>query len=150
MPTIFLTPQSMKYQALLAAPHQPRSFPSIIKCDLQGSKVVITSVPRVMVEGFLKEYLCVGDVIGTELHTVGCYFTGFISGLVVKHRALEDYFGDRKPDIGIGTSSLYDHLSISSCKRHPGNFIWCSRQNLETEHNLQLSSRIHLASRRGG
>jgi glycerol-3-phosphate acyltransferase len=80
-----------------------------------GSKVVITSVPRVMVEGFLKEYLCVGDVIGTELHTVGCYFTGFVtnSGLVVKHRALEDYFGDRKPDIGIGTSSLYDHLFIS-------------------------------------
>jgi hypothetical protein len=113
MPTIFLTPQSIRYQALLAAHHQPRSFPSITKCDLQGSKVVITSVPRVMVEGFLKEYLCVGDVIGTELHTVGCHFIGFVSGLVVKHRALEDYFGDRKPDIGIGTSSLYDHLFIS-------------------------------------
>ncbi|PNX54973.1 glycerol-3-phosphate acyltransferase 1-like protein, partial [Trifolium pratense] len=83
-----------------------------------GSKVVITSVPRVMVEGFLKEYLSVGHVIGTELHTFGCYFTGFLtsSGLVVRHRALDDYFGDRKPDIGIGTSSLYDHLFISSCK----------------------------------
>ncbi|KAK2377763.1 glycerol-3-phosphate acyltransferase [Trifolium repens] len=83
-----------------------------------GSKVVITSVPRVMVEGFLKEYLCVGNVIGTELHTIGSYFTGFVtsSGLVVKHSALKDYFGDRKPDIGIGTSSLYDHLFISSCK----------------------------------
>ncbi|GAU12369.1 hypothetical protein TSUD_253200 [Trifolium subterraneum] len=83
-----------------------------------GSKVVITSVPRVMVEGFLKEYLSVGDVIGTELHTVGSYFTGFLtdSGLVVKHRALKDYFGDRKPHIGIGTSSLHDHLFISSCK----------------------------------
>ncbi|KAK2431570.1 glycerol-3-phosphate acyltransferase [Trifolium repens] len=83
-----------------------------------GSKVVITSVPRVMVEGFLKEYLCVGDVIGTELHTIGSYFTGFLtsSGLVMKHRALKGYFGDRKPDIGIGTSSLHDHLFISSCK----------------------------------
>ncbi|KAK2377759.1 glycerol-3-phosphate acyltransferase [Trifolium repens] len=83
-----------------------------------GSKVVITSVPRVMVEGFLKEYLCVGDVIGTELHTVGSYFTGFLtsSGLVMKHRALKGYFGDRKPNIGIGTSSLHDHLFISSCK----------------------------------
>jgi glycerol-3-phosphate acyltransferase len=83
-----------------------------------GSKVVITSVPRVMVEGFLKEYLCVGNVIGTELHTIGSYFTGFVtsSGLVVKHSALKGYFGDRKPDIGIGTSSLYDHLFISSCK----------------------------------
>ncbi|XP_019417479.1 PREDICTED: glycerol-3-phosphate acyltransferase 1-like [Lupinus angustifolius] len=52
-----------------------------------GSKFVLTSVPRVMVEGFLKEYLSVGDVIGTELHTVaGSYFTGLISGsgLLVK------------------------------------------------------------------
>lgn len=83
-----------------------------------GSRVVITSVPRVMVEGFLKEYLSVGDVIGTELHTVGRYFSGFVngSGLVVKHRALKDYFGDRKPDIGIGSSTLHDHLFISPCK----------------------------------
>jgi len=83
-----------------------------------GSKVVITSVPRVMVEGFLKEYLSVGDVLGTELHTFGCYFTGFLtsSGLLVKHRALKEYFGDRKPDIGIGTSSLHHHLFISTCK----------------------------------
>ncbi|KAK7300144.1 hypothetical protein RJT34_10980 [Clitoria ternatea] len=83
-----------------------------------GSKVVFTSVPRVMVEGFLKEYLSVGDVIGTELHTVGCYFTGLLSGsgLLVKHRALKDYFGDRNPDIGIGSSSGHDHLFISLCK----------------------------------
>lgn len=83
-----------------------------------GSKVVLTSVPRVMVEGFLKEYLSVGAVIGTELHTVGCYFTGLLSdsGLLVKHRALKDYFGDRKPDIGIGSSSVHDHLFISLCK----------------------------------
>ena len=83
-----------------------------------GSKVVFTSVPRVMVEGFLKEYLSVDDVIGTELHTVGCYFTGLLSGsgLLVKHIALKDYFGDRKPDIGIGSSSVHDHLFISLCK----------------------------------
>jgi len=83
-----------------------------------GSKVVITSVPRVMVEGFLKDYLSVGDVLGTELHTFGCYFTGFLtsSGLLVKHRALKEYFGDRKLDIGIGTSSLHHHLFISTCK----------------------------------
>ncbi|CAL0317502.1 unnamed protein product [Lupinus luteus] len=83
-----------------------------------GSKVVFTSVPRVMVEGFLKEYLSVGDVIGTELNTLGSYFTGFISdsGLLVKHRALKDYFGDKKPDIGIGSSSVHDHHLISLCK----------------------------------
>ncbi|KAL6983277.1 amino-acid N-acetyltransferase [Sarracenia purpurea var. burkii] len=83
-----------------------------------GSRVVFTSVPRVMVEGFLKEYLSVGEVVGTELQTVGRYFTGLLSGsgLVVKHRALKEFFGEKKPDIGIGSSSLHDHLFISLCK----------------------------------
>ncbi|KAK7385909.1 hypothetical protein VNO78_31871 [Psophocarpus tetragonolobus] len=83
-----------------------------------GSKVVFTSVPRVMVEGFLKEYLSVGAVVGTELHTVGCYFSGLLSGsgLLVKHRALKGYFGDTKPDIGVGSSSVHDHLFLSLCK----------------------------------
>ncbi|XP_052178866.1 glycerol-3-phosphate acyltransferase 1 [Diospyros lotus] len=83
-----------------------------------GSRVVFTSVPRVMVEAFLKEYLGVGNVIGTELHGVGGYFTGLLSGsgLVVKHRALKEFFGEKKPEIGLGTSSLHDHLFISLCK----------------------------------
>ncbi|KAL1307610.1 hypothetical protein HN51_049511 [Arachis hypogaea] len=83
-----------------------------------SSKVVFTSVPRVMVEGFLKEYLSVCNVIGTELQTFGTYFTGFVSdsGLLVKHRALKEYFGDRKPDIGIGSSSFDDHIFMSLCK----------------------------------
>ncbi|OWM73294.1 glycerol-3-phosphate acyltransferase 1-like isoform X1 [Punica granatum] len=82
-------------------------------------KVVITSVPRVMVEGFLKEFLGVDKVIGTELHSTGKYFTGLISapGLVSKHRALKDYFGERRPDIGLGSSrDLNDYLFMSLCK----------------------------------
>ncbi|CAI8591293.1 unnamed protein product [Vicia faba] len=57
---------------------------------------------------------------GTELHAIGGYFTGCLtsSGLVVKNKALKEYFGDRKPDIGIGTSSLNHHLFFSSCKRN--------------------------------
>ncbi|KAJ6920368.1 hypothetical protein NC651_014072 [Populus alba x Populus x berolinensis] len=83
-----------------------------------GSRFAFTSVPRVMVEGFLKEYLLFDNVTGTELHTVGHYFTGLVSdsGLVLKHKALKDYFGDKKPDIGLGSSSLHDHLFISLCK----------------------------------
>ncbi|KAL2245600.1 glycerol-3-phosphate acyltransferase 1 [Sesamum indicum] len=83
-----------------------------------GSKVVFTSVPRVMVEGFLKEYLSVDSVVGTELQTKGKFFTGLVSssGLLVKHRALKELFGDKRPDIGIGSSSLHDHLLISLCK----------------------------------
>ncbi|XP_059669608.1 glycerol-3-phosphate acyltransferase 1 [Cornus florida] len=84
-----------------------------------GSKVVFTSFPSVMVEGFLKEYMSVDDVIGTELHTInGHYFSGLLSanGLLVKHRALKEFFGEKKPDIGLGGSSLHDHLFISLCK----------------------------------
>ncbi|KAL2496664.1 Glycerol-3-phosphate acyltransferase 1 [Forsythia ovata] len=86
--------------------------------DSVGSKVVFTSVPRVMVDGFLKEYLNVDSVKGTELHTVGHYFSGLVSssGLLIKHRALKDLFGEKRPDIGIGTSSFHDHLLISLCK----------------------------------
>ncbi|KAK4484585.1 hypothetical protein RD792_007169 [Penstemon davidsonii] len=94
------------------------NFQAFEVLDSAGCKVVITSVPRVMVEGFLKEYLSVDHVKGTELHTLGHYFTGLIStsGLLVKHRALKEFFGEKRPDIGIGTSSLHDHLLISLCK----------------------------------
>ncbi|PIN00611.1 Glycerol-3-phosphate 1-O-acyltransferase [Handroanthus impetiginosus] len=86
--------------------------------DSAGSKVVFTSVPRVMVEGFLKEYLSVDSVVGTELHTFGRFFTGLVSssGLLVKHRALKEFFGEKRPDIGIGSSNLHDYLLISQCK----------------------------------
>ncbi|XP_022147820.1 glycerol-3-phosphate acyltransferase 1 [Momordica charantia] len=85
-----------------------------------GSKVVFTSMPRVMVEGFLINYLNVDDVIGTELQTSGSgrYFTGLVArnGLLVKHTALKDYFGEQMPDVGIGAPNLHDHLFISLCK----------------------------------
>ncbi|XP_022930673.1 glycerol-3-phosphate acyltransferase 1 [Cucurbita moschata] len=84
-----------------------------------GCKVVFTSVPRVMVEGFLRNYLKVDDVVGTELQTCGNYFTGLVSGsgLVVKHKALVEYFGEeRRPDVGIGAPDLHDYPFISLCK----------------------------------
>ncbi|XP_047170534.1 glycerol-3-phosphate acyltransferase 1-like [Vigna umbellata] len=83
-----------------------------------GSRVFFSTMPRVMVEGFLKEYLNADAVIATELHTSGSYFTGFLSksGFLVKHSALKDYFGDTKPDLGIGNTSLHDQLFISLCK----------------------------------
>nr|GMD90323.1 glycerol-3-phosphate acyltransferase 1 [Ipomoea batatas] len=86
--------------------------------DSCGAKMVFTSVPRVMVEGFLKEYLSVDDVKGTELHVIGNFFSGLVSGsgLLVKHRALKQVFGEKRPDIGIGTSTFHDHLFISPCQ----------------------------------
>ncbi|KAG9447512.1 hypothetical protein H6P81_013640 [Aristolochia fimbriata] len=84
-----------------------------------GKRVVVTSVPRVMVEGFLKEYLKVDYVIGTELQVVKGYFTGFFTdstGVLVKHKALKEFFGDAKPDIGLGGRHHHDNLFLSLCK----------------------------------
>ncbi|KAK1302682.1 Glycerol-3-phosphate acyltransferase 1 [Acorus calamus] len=81
-----------------------------------GKRVVITSMPRVLVEWFLKDHLSVEEVIGTELHMVGCYFTGLLtpSGVLVKHKSLKETFGDTKPDVGLG--SPHDPCFISLCK----------------------------------
>ncbi|KAF9625211.1 hypothetical protein IFM89_020768 [Coptis chinensis] len=49
----------------------------------------------------------------------GMYFISFVDGpgLLVKHKALKEFFGDDKPDIGLGSSnSVHDHLFISLCK----------------------------------
>ncbi|XP_068665276.1 glycerol-3-phosphate acyltransferase 1-like [Aristolochia californica] len=83
-----------------------------------GKRVVLTSVPRVMVEGFLKEYLKVDYVIGTELQVFKGYFTGFLtdSGVLVKNKAFKEFFGETKPDIGLGGRNLHDNLFISLCK----------------------------------
>nr|GEU59884.1 glycerol-3-phosphate acyltransferase 1 [Tanacetum cinerariifolium] len=60
--------------------------------------VVLTSVPRVMVEGFCTEYLSVDKVVGTELHSIGGYFSGFVatSGVVMKHEVVKEWFGDER------------------------------------------------------
>ncbi|CAN0897330.1 Glycerol-3-phosphate acyltransferase 1 [Linum grandiflorum] len=95
----------------------------ILQDSDSDSTTVVTSVPRVMVELFLKEYLDVANVVGTELGQVSrsggkSYFTGFVSGdgIVVKHRAVVDLFGDdKKPDVGIGSSSQ-DYPFLSLCK----------------------------------
>ncbi|XP_038987508.1 glycerol-3-phosphate acyltransferase 1-like [Phoenix dactylifera] len=85
-----------------------------------GRRVVLTSMPRVMVEGFLEEYLSVDEVVGTELQVVrGSYFTGLISGHVLsqKQKALRDLFGETKADVALlNPSNAHDHLFISHCK----------------------------------
>ncbi|XP_042404502.1 glycerol-3-phosphate acyltransferase 1-like [Zingiber officinale] len=66
---------------------------------LKGRRaVVLTTLPRLMVEGFLKKYLEVGEVVGAELQVVkGCYFTGVISW-PDKQRALRDMVKAVKSD----------------------------------------------------
>ncbi|CAN6446490.1 unnamed protein product [Victoria cruziana] len=81
-------------------------------------KVVVTSVPRILVEGFLREYLNVDVVVGTELQMVRDRFTGFLttSGLPAKDKALKKIFGDAKPDVGLGSTSSEDRHFLTLCK----------------------------------
>lgn len=73
-----------------------------------GKRYIVTANPRIMVEPFLKDYLSVEAVMGTELEvTRGGYATGFVTGPGVlvgsnKERAVKKYFGDDLPDVALG------------------------------------------------
>ncbi|XP_072985676.1 glycerol-3-phosphate acyltransferase RAM2-like [Typha latifolia] len=72
-----------------------------------GRRCVLTANPRVMVEPFLKEYLGVDCVIGTEIGTYRGRATGFVRrpGVLVganKAAALRKAFGEESPEIGLG------------------------------------------------
>ncbi|GFS45060.1 glycerol-3-phosphate acyltransferase 4 [Actinidia rufa] len=72
----------------------------------QPLRCVLTANPRVMVEGFLKEYLGVDVVLGTEIGSYKGRATGLLLGPGVlvgrnKAEALQKAFSDA-PDIGIG------------------------------------------------
>ncbi|CAI9089228.1 OLC1v1023763C1 [Oldenlandia corymbosa var. corymbosa] len=90
--------------------------------DSVGSRLVFTSLPRVMVEGFLKDYLNVEVVQGSELDTIwnGKYFSRLLatsSGLLLnKDAALRKHFGEKSPDLGIGSLTADDLKFISVCK----------------------------------
>ncbi|KAG0597387.1 hypothetical protein M758_UG334000 [Ceratodon purpureus] len=86
-----------------------------------GKRYVVTANPRIMVEPFLKEYLGVEAVVGTELaFSRGGHATGFVTlpGVLVgynKKRAVEKYFGPDLPDVGLGDRpSDYEFLDL--CK----------------------------------
>ncbi|KAL9269717.1 Glycerol-3-phosphate acyltransferase 1-like protein [Drosera capensis] len=91
-----------------------------------GGKMVITSVPRVMVEGFLREYLGAGLVVGTEIRVLGPWFTGLVGpgGVVVKHVAVKEVldagggdYGEMGANvIGVGSLGFHDTLLLSLCK----------------------------------
>lgn len=90
----------------------------------KGKKVVVTGVPRVMVEWFLKDYLGATEVAGAEMKVVGagswCLFTGLIHGrldVASKHKVIRDLFGENKPDIGLASyGNPHDHVFVSNCK----------------------------------
>ncbi|PIA38061.1 hypothetical protein AQUCO_02900122v1 [Aquilegia coerulea] len=85
-----------------------------------GKKVGASKLPRVMVEGFLRDYLEVEVVVGRELKVVNGYYVGLMEHKVRKSALdLEKIFGGQNLDTGvIGIGSFckpLDHL-FSICK----------------------------------
>ncbi|OVA04130.1 Phospholipid/glycerol acyltransferase [Macleaya cordata] len=88
----------------------------------QGKKFVVSSIPRVMIEPFLREYLNSDFVIGTELKTVGGFCLGLVArpGLMVgvcQFEALRKILGDdKKIDIGLGNARNVDNSFMFLCQ----------------------------------
>ncbi|KFK44670.1 hypothetical protein AALP_AA1G288500 [Arabis alpina] len=84
-------------------------------------RVVVTRMPRVMVENFAKEHLRADEVIGTEL-IVNRF--GFLTGLIHETdidqsnlNLVADLFVDRKPSLGLGRPALMASTTfISLCE----------------------------------
>ncbi|KAG6556262.1 hypothetical protein Mapa_002203 [Marchantia paleacea] len=96
----------------------PQSYKIFTSCE---RRIVVTANPRVIVEPFLRDYLGVEAVLGTELQvSSGGYATGFVSypGVLVgdnKERAVKKYFGDDLPDVGLGDRET-DFPFMALCK----------------------------------
>ncbi|XP_022151068.1 probable glycerol-3-phosphate acyltransferase 8 [Momordica charantia] len=86
-----------------------------------GRRCVLTANPTVMVEPFLKDFLGVDLVLGTEISvTESGRATGLVgrTGVLVGRRkadALKNAFGDVSPEIGLG-DRLTDLPFMSLCK----------------------------------
>ncbi|KAM7492019.1 hypothetical protein LguiA_034940 [Lonicera macranthoides] len=88
-------------------------------CD---RRVVVTKMPRVLVERFVKEHLRADEVVGSELVVNRFGFaTGFIKSDVgsISERIM-DIFGDENPSLGLGRHDS-DFSVLSQCKEqsHP-------------------------------
>ncbi|KAK9090594.1 hypothetical protein Sjap_023771 [Stephania japonica] len=95
----------------------PESWRVFSSC---GQRCVLTANPRIMVEAFLKEYLGVDMVVGTEIGSYKGRATGLICkpGILVgknKADALVKVFGENTPDVGLGDRHT-DFPFMSLCK----------------------------------
>ncbi|XP_074573772.1 glycerol-3-phosphate acyltransferase 1-like [Curcuma longa] len=83
-----------------------------------GRRVVVTAMPRPMVEGFLREYLGVSEVVAPELQVEEDRrrFTGFLS-VFSRQKALEELFRESEADVAVlSPSNCHDHLLATYSK----------------------------------
>ncbi|XP_010032382.2 glycerol-3-phosphate acyltransferase 5 [Eucalyptus grandis] len=104
--------------------------------SLHGKRVVVTKMPRVMVERFAKEHLQADEVIGSELivNRFG-YATGFTKG-DNKHFVdnVKKFFDGEQPTLGLRRPSS-SSLVLSLCKEelHPP---FTNLQEHDNQHHL--------------
>ncbi|PHT96522.1 hypothetical protein BC332_34552 [Capsicum chinense] len=97
----------------------PESWRAFSSC---GTRCVLTTNPRIMVEPFLKDYLGVDMVLGTEIEIYKGRATGFVRspGVLVgkkKADALRKAYGEIQPEIGLGDSDS-DIPFMTLCKEY--------------------------------
>ncbi|CAN6307888.1 unnamed protein product [Urochloa humidicola] len=105
-----------------AADVHPAAWRVFAACGTGSRRMVLTATPRIMAESFLREYLGVDAVAGTELATWRGRATGFVDarrGVLVGERkaeALREMVGDGEvPDVGLGDGSS-DYAFMGICK----------------------------------
>lgn len=103
--------------------------------SLYNKRIVVTKMPRIMIERFVKEHLRADDVIGSELseNRFGLA-TGFIQDDFDSiARSIGALFGDEQPRLGLGRSqSGSGPLFLSTCKvgtRCKCLFFACMKQD---------------------
>ncbi|KDP45443.1 hypothetical protein JCGZ_09692 [Jatropha curcas] len=109
-----------------------------------GKRCVLTANPRIMVEAFLKDFIDVDMVIGTEIDIYKGRATGLVRspGILVgknKADALEKAFNDcPMPDIGLGDRKT-DYPFMKLCKE---GYIVQSKSQVEPVSRQKLSKPI--------
>ncbi|KAJ9146377.1 hypothetical protein P3X46_028650 [Hevea brasiliensis] len=93
-------------------------FDQVMCC---ARKIGVSKLPRIMVEGFLKDYIGVEAVLAREMKVVHGYFVGLMEGKEVGCTSLNELLMEKKMGsyaVGIGCSSnwsLYGQL-LRHCK----------------------------------
>lgn len=83
--------------------------------------VCVTAMPRVMVDGFLREYLGVDRVVAPEMKVVWGFYTGIMEDAdgdeVMAAAAEEEVVDEEKRVVGFaGSAEFLDHPLAPSCK----------------------------------
>lgn len=114
-------------------------FDVVMKC---GKKVGVSDLPRVMVEGFLKDYVGVDVVVARELRVVGGYCVGLMEEMNTKGLESSQILGDGKPSnsqtIGICCHNKFLHQQLLSQNCKVGESHLC------LSFPLSINRQIHL------